>query len=76
MIGWLIGFVVSIILVGFLITAPAFTFLFLKIHGRVGWLKTIALAIAVGIVIYGGFDVLMEAGMYKGVLFGDFLSPL
>ncbi|MFC1917597.1 tripartite tricarboxylate transporter permease [Chloroflexota bacterium] len=73
---WIAGFVVSIFFLGFAITAPLFTFLFLKIHGRADWLKTAILTLAVGLVIYGGFERLMEANLFKGILFGEFVPPV
>ena len=67
---WIAGFLILVFLVGFLVAVPVFTLLYLTISGRVNWLKTIVVSLIMGGVMYGGFEILMKADMFKGVLFG------
>ena len=76
-LGWLASYVILVLLVGFLIAAPMFTFLYLKITGRISWLRTLVLTIiVVGVIEYGGFEFLMKADLFKGILFGAILPPI
>ena len=71
--GLLIGSYISIICVGFFITIPLFVFIFCKFFGKLSWFQSfIATAIVEGIV-FGLFDVLMKADLFKGIFFGDML---
>ena len=76
MSAWIVGLFILIFLIGFLITVPLFAFLFLKIHGHVGWLKTLAVSIVIGSVIYSGFEIAMKVDMFNGILFGDLPPPI
>ena len=73
---WLCALFILILLVGFIVAIPAFAFLYLKIFWRTGWLKTIAVSLALGVLIYGGFDILMKANLFEGILFGGIVPPL
>jgi len=73
---WLIGLFIFIFLVGFLVAIPIYTFLYLKIAWRISWLKTLAVSIGIGGIIYGGFEVAMRADLFEGILFGAILPPL
>ena len=75
-LAWLVGLFVLCLLVGFLIAVPIFTFLYLKIGKRISWLKTLAVSVVMGGIIYGGFEILMELDMFRGILFGGLLPPL
>lgn len=45
---WIAGFFLLVFLVGFLIAVPVFFITFLKVRARIGWLRTIAVAMVVG----------------------------
>ncbi|MFC1872636.1 tripartite tricarboxylate transporter permease [Chloroflexota bacterium] len=73
---WITGFIASLFFIGFSITAPIFTFLFLRFHGRVSLWKTIIMTVIMAAVIIGFFNTLMGADLFKGYFFGEFLPPL
>ena len=73
---WIFGCFISIVLIGFLISVPIFTFLYTKIQWRVAWLKALAVTVLMFIVIYYGFNVLMYADLFPGILFGAIAPQL
>ena len=73
---WMCGFFILILLVGFAIAVPLAAFLYLKFYWRTGWLKTLAVSIVLGGLIYGGFDLLMKVDLFEGILFGGIVPPL
>ncbi|MFC2009817.1 tripartite tricarboxylate transporter permease [Chloroflexota bacterium] len=76
MLLWIGGLFILIFLAGYVIATTAFVFLFLKIHGRINWFITIAMALVMGGILYFGFETLMRINMFKGILFGAYLPPL
>ena len=75
-LAWIFGLFIFVFLVGYVIAIPVFTFLFLKISARAGWLTTLLLTLVMGGVIYGGFEVAMRGNLFEGILFGGILPPL
>ncbi|MFC1873137.1 tripartite tricarboxylate transporter TctB family protein [Chloroflexota bacterium] len=75
-LAWMAGFILLIFLVGFIIAVPIFVFLFLKIYTRAGWLTAVIISLIMVGLIYGGFEVLMRANMFEGLLFGAQPSQL
>jgi hypothetical protein len=73
---WMVDLFILIFLVGFVIATPVFMFLFFRISVRAGWLKTLVIAIVMGGIIYGGFEILMKGNMFEGILFDAILPPL
>ncbi|MFC1872571.1 tripartite tricarboxylate transporter TctB family protein [Chloroflexota bacterium] len=74
--GWLGAYVILVLLVGFLVAAPIIIFLYLKYTGNISWIKTLLFTvIVVGIIEYAGFEILMKADMFKGILFDAVLPP-
>ena len=73
---WLIGFFALIYLVGFLISIPVFAILFLRIHGKVGWVETLAIAAITWGFIFAMFETFMKVALFKGVLFGAIVPPV
>ena len=71
--GLLIGSYISIICVGFFITIPLFVFIFCKFFGKLSWFQTLITTAIVEGIVFGLFDVLMKADLYKGIFFGDML---
>ena len=74
--GWMWGFFILIFLVGYLIAIPVSIFLYLKIRERTGWLKALAISIGIGGLIYVGFEILIGAILFEGILFGAIIVPL
>ena len=73
---WLIGFIILIYLVGFLIGIAVFAILFLKVYGKVGWIKTLAIAAGTWGFIFFMFETFMKVALFKGVLFGAIVPPI
>ncbi len=69
--GYLIGFSVCILLVGFLIAVPIGVFVFIKVFGRQSWLKSLAITAATWAFIYLLFVVVMNFDIFEGILFGE-----
>lgn len=59
-VGWMLGFFVAIVLVGFPIAVPLFVFVYVKIQGREGWGLSLVLTLAVWGLFYGLFDRLLH----------------
>ena len=58
--GWMVGFLVAIVAVGFLIAVPLFVFLYLKLQGREGWGMSVAITAGTWGFLYGVFDRLLH----------------
>ncbi|MFC1945477.1 tripartite tricarboxylate transporter TctB family protein [Chloroflexota bacterium] len=74
--GWICVFFILIFLVGYIIAIPVAAFLYLKFYWRKGWLKTLVVSLVLGGLVYGGFEILMKADMFEGILFGGITPPL
>lgn len=70
------GFLGLVFLFGFVYAVPVFTFLFLKLIARVGWVKAIVISIVMGALVYGLFEIALHGRLFKGILFGARLPPL
>ena len=66
---WLIAFLASVGLVGFLITVPIYVLAFMTIQGRKPLKQSIFAAVVVTLVIWVAFDVLLRYEVYPGILF-------
>jgi len=73
---WLAIFFVLIYLVGFLISIGVFVLLFLKVYGKIGWVKTIAVSAITWGFIYGTFEVFIKVELFRGILFGAIVPPI
>ena len=67
-LGWIVGFLISIFLLGFLVAIPIFAFLYLKLHGE-SWRLSIGLSVLAVGIIYCGFVMALKVSLYKGFLF-------
>ncbi len=70
--GWIIGFFIAIWLVGFNLSGPLCTFIYLKIGAREKWPISIILAVATGVFVYVLFDQLLHVPFPPGLLFNFF----
>ena len=68
-VGWILGLLASVVLLGFPIAVPLFVFLYLKLQGREGWIFTVVFTAAVWGVFYGLFDLLLHLPFPAGWLF-------
>lgn len=66
---WILGFFVSIWLLGFSLGVPLVTFLQLKIGGREKWKHSVILAVLVWAFIYGVFEKVLNIPYPTGELF-------
>ena len=66
--GWLLGFLLTTYLAGFLISIPLFTCSYLKVQGR-SWLRSIIFTILLLAALYAIFTVGLRVRWYKGLLF-------
>jgi hypothetical protein len=71
-LGWMLGFLAAIALLGFPVAVPVFVFLFLKLQGRERWGFSLAFSAAVWGFFYAVFDRLLHlpfpAGWIQGWL--------
>ena len=67
-LGWLVGFFVTIYVMGYLIAIPAFAFSYVKVQGR-SWLKSAVFAILLLAVLYAMFVLGLKVRLYKGLIF-------
>jgi hypothetical protein len=66
--GWVLGFFAAIILLGFPLAVPLFVFLYLKVHGKEGWVLSVVFTAAVWLFFYGLFDRLLHLPFPEGWL--------
>ncbi|HZD40400.1 MAG TPA: tripartite tricarboxylate transporter TctB family protein [Terriglobales bacterium] len=59
-VGWILGFFVLVLLIGFPIGVPLFVFLYLKLAGKEKWGLTLALTVLAWVIIEGLFDQLLH----------------
>ena len=59
-IGWMLGFLVGIVLLGFPIAIPLVVFLYAKVQGREPWGHSLGLALGVWGLFYAVFDRLLH----------------
>ena len=55
-LGWIVAFFVLLYVAGLFITAPVFSFLYLRFVGRRSWLFSALYAVVLGAVLYAAFD--------------------
>jgi len=63
---WTMGFFLLILLFGFPISVPLFTFLYLKLHGKEGWGMSIGLSVSALACFYGLFVWLLSTPFPEG----------
>ncbi|MGE5301799.1 MAG: tripartite tricarboxylate transporter TctB family protein [Alphaproteobacteria bacterium] len=73
MMGWLIFAGMAIGLIGFRFAVPLFVLLFGRLEGRASWFAAALVAFFTWAFVIGYFDLFMNFGMFRGVVFGDLL---
>jgi len=68
--GWLISFLILIILFGYNISTCVGVFLFVKIYGTKTWLRSVLVAISIWAFTYIVFQYAMGMEMFPGIIFG------
>jgi len=66
---WILGFLASVVLLGFPIAVPLFVLLYLKLQGRERWGISIAITLGTWTLFYGLFDRLLHLPFPAGWLF-------
>jgi len=66
---WILGFLASVVLLGFPIAVPLFVLLYLKLQGRERWGISIAITLGTWGLFYGLFDRLLHLPFPAGWLF-------
>lgn len=67
-IAWLGLLLAMIYVLGFMVTVPLFVFLFLRLHGRIAWVLSTALAIGAAVFVEVIFRRLLDYTLYSGFL--------
>jgi len=75
-IGWIGLLFLLIFLTGFQISTPLYTYLFLKFYGRVSWARSLIVAVALWLLVYVSFDLLLLKPLFEGIFFGAVLPLL
>ena len=65
---WIVGFIVSVYLIGFPLTVPLFIFSYLKFQGDVGWLRTVVTTAITWSLFYVVFQRLVHLQFESGAL--------
>ncbi len=68
LLAWIGGFALLIWLLGFIIGMPLFMLAYVKLKGE-GWRWAIALSATMFVIVYGGFNLLLNIPLYEGLLF-------
>lgn len=66
--GWIVGFFLLILLLGFPIAVLLFLFLNLKLQAKEGWRLTLLLTAVTSIFFYGLFIRMLDIHFYEGVI--------
>lgn len=69
---WILGFLASVVLLGFPIAVPLFVLLYLKLQGRERWGISIAITLGTWALFYGLFDLLLHLPFPAGWLLSWF----
>jgi hypothetical protein len=69
-IGWVLGYLALLALMGFLIATPIYMFLYMLIHGHRSLRDSALAAIATTFAIWLTFEVAFRYPLYPGLLFG------
>jgi len=67
-VAWIVGFLLMLYALGFIVTIPVFTILYLKLHGE-SWLVSGIVAASLMAVIYGVLVTGLKFPLYEGVIF-------
>jgi hypothetical protein len=67
-LGWLLGFTLAILTVGFLAAVPAFVTLYLHYMAKRSWTASFLAGFTLGTVLFVLFDHWLEVSLYKGYL--------
>jgi len=67
--GWIVGFFLLILLVGFSIAVPLFVFSYMKIYGKEKWIISILMGGLAWVFFYGLFIKLLNTPMMEGWIF-------
>lgn len=67
-VAWVAGFLLAIYLLGFLVSMPLYIFSYMKVH-RIRWTTAIASAVITTVIMYFGFQYLLNIELYPGLLF-------
>ena len=70
--GWMVGFFVLILLAGYFIAIPLFTFALLWLFCRRGWLPSVAATLIIGGFVYF-ISTVLNMELFQGVLFGGII---
>ena len=73
--GWMVGFLISMSLIGLIPTVPLFIILFMRIEGRESWRIVLPMAAVMCVFIYALFDQLLAIPWPPSVL-GDLVPAL
>lgn len=68
-VGWSVGFLAMIVLIGFPFAVPLFVFLYLKLVGKEGWVLTLLLTALSWLFMEGLFDRLLHIPFPEGWIF-------
>jgi hypothetical protein len=68
MLGWFVGFVVALVLFGFLYAGPALVAVYLYVSGREKWYVALGAAIFAWAILYGVFERFLGLPLFEGLL--------
>lgn len=68
-LGWTLGFLFLIVVIGFPIAVPLFVFLYLKLVGKEGWVLTLILTVISWLFMEGLFNRLLHLPFPEGLIF-------
>ncbi len=69
-VGWMVGCIAAILLIGILPTVPLFIIGYMLLWGRQPLMITLITAVTVLVFVVVVFEVLLDYRLYRGVLFG------
>ena len=73
--GWLIGFLISMALIGLIPTVPLFVVLFMRVEGKEPWRIVLPMAFCITALVYGLFDQLLAIPWPQSLL-GELVPAL
>ena len=73
---WIIFFFLMIFAIGFHLSIPLCTVIFLKVQGKAAWPRALISGVVIWAVVFVLFEVAMDFSLYRGWLLGEVIPPI
>ncbi len=74
--GWMASYITIVFFVGFNPANFLIPALYIRVHAKSSWLKTILMGVGTAVLMWAMFDLVMQAQMWKGIFFGEIMPQI